>query len=41
MAKQNHPTGYRCKHCKVAVMGKTDFRAILGQVHKIWCPRSK
>lgn len=32
---------YRCKHCKVPVISKTDTRAILGKVHAKRCPRSK
>lgn len=32
---------YRCKVCKVEVMSKTDFHAILGQEHKKSCPRHR
>lgn len=32
---------YRCKYCKVPVLGKTDFRPILGKVHAKHCPRHK
>lgn len=32
---------YRCKYCKVPVLGKTDFRAILGKEHAKHCPRYK
>jgi hypothetical protein len=32
---------FRCKHCKVQVVSRYDFRAILGKVHKKSCPRSK
>ena len=28
-----------CKHCKVQVVSKTNFRAILGHEHKRSCPR--
>ena len=30
---------YRCKYCHVRVLGKTDFRAVLGKVHANHCPR--
>jgi hypothetical protein len=32
---------YRCKYCKVAVISRTDFRAILGKEHAKHCPRHK
>lgn len=32
---------FRCKYCKVPVIGRYDFRAVLGQVHARRCPRSK
>jgi len=33
------PTKYICKHCKVEVMGKNDFRPIILKQHPKWCPR--
>lgn len=32
---------YRCKYCKVPVMGASDFRAILGKTHAKYCRRNK
>jgi len=32
---------YRCKHCQVPVIGKTDFRPILGRSHGKHCPRRR
>lgn len=42
MAEQPHVTKiYRCKHCKVQVLGKYDFRPILGRTHAKHCPRRR
>lgn len=30
---------YRCKHCKVQVISKTDTHAVLGHAHGKHCPR--
>lgn len=32
---------FRCKYCHVEVLGRYDFRAVLGKVHRPKCPRSK
>ncbi len=32
---------YRCKHCHVQVMGKSDFRPIFTKQHKKSCPRAR
>lgn len=34
-------TEYHCKHCKVQVIGKSDFRPVLGKEHKKSCPRAR
>lgn len=30
---------FRCKHCKVPVISRTDTHAVLGKEHKKSCPR--
>jgi hypothetical protein len=30
---------FRCKHCKVQVVSKTNTKAILGRAHGKHCPR--
>lgn len=30
-----------CKHCKVPVVGRKDFRPVLGYEHKKGCPRRR
>lgn len=30
-----------CKHCKVQMMGRSDFAPILGKEHKKNCPRKR
>lgn len=30
---------YICKHCKVEVIGKTDFRPVILKEHAHFCPR--
>ena len=32
---------YRCKHCKVQVLSKIDFRPVLGKTHSKHCPRRR
>lgn len=32
---------YKCKHCKVPVLGKFDWRPILGKTHGKKCPRRR
>lgn len=32
---------YVCKHCKVEVISRFDFRAVLGKNHKRSCPRAR
>lgn len=34
-------TKYVCKHCKVPVLSKNNFHAILGREHKKGCPRRR
>jgi hypothetical protein len=32
-------TIYRCKHCKVQVVSKTNVKAVWGKSHSKTCPR--